>query len=83
MGVDYYQPLIDYMDKMAQEGTISKDDLHYIIATEDIKEAQCHIRLHMKDHYKVKRSTRSWILGERKSKKLRKRTSQQSEVQKK
>ena len=39
----YYQPLFDYMEDMALQGTISKEDLSLVLLTDSIAEAAGHI----------------------------------------
>src|SRR6201999_437030 len=42
-GEEYYQPLFDYMETMAREGTISKEDLALVLLTDSVAEAINHI----------------------------------------
>ncbi|MDZ4748218.1 MAG: TIGR00730 family Rossman fold protein, partial [Saprospiraceae bacterium] len=39
MGKEYYTPLMEYLDFMLANGTISKEDLHYVTLTDDPEEA--------------------------------------------
>lgn len=65
MGTEYYTPLMDYLDLMLREGTISKEDLHLVKLTDDHDIAMEHIEKYVKSHYKVKRRRAFWILGEK------------------
>lgn len=46
MGKDYWQPLMDFVYKMADEGTISPDDPELIFFTDDVDEAVAHLKRH-------------------------------------
>lgn len=66
MGREYYQPLVDYMGDMLKAGTISEQDLKLVLLTDDVAEAQEHIRKYVQTHYKVvKRRKPLWWLLER------------------
>ncbi len=54
-GVDYYQPLMDYLHLMVEQGTISPDDLKLVKLTDDIDEGMEHIRKYILKNYKVKK----------------------------
>ena len=71
MGSDYYTPLMDYLELMLREGTISRDDLNYVKLTDDPDEAIRHIEKYVRSHYKVRRRKGFWILGEKIRKKIR------------
>ena len=43
MGKDYWQPLMDFVYRMAEEGTISPDDPELIFFTDDIEDAVAHL----------------------------------------
>jgi predicted Rossmann-fold nucleotide-binding protein len=68
MGKTYYQPLMDYLQIMISEGTISKEDLNYVTLTDDTNEAIYILEKYITDHYKIRRRKGFWILGERKRK---------------
>lgn len=68
MGKTYYQPLMDYLQIMISEGTISKEDLNYVTLTDDTNEAIYILEKYITEHYKVRRRKGFWILGERKRK---------------
>ncbi|GAB4020173.1 LOG family protein [Spirosoma koreense] len=66
MGRDYYQPLLAYMQDMIRAGTILEKDLHYVCLTDDLTEAQQHIRSYVQQNYKViRRRKPMWWLLER------------------
>lgn len=46
MGRDYWQPLMDFLYKMADEGMISPQDPDLIFFTDDIDDAAAHIQRH-------------------------------------
>jgi len=69
MGKDYYQPLMEYLDLMITEGTISKDDLQYVKVTDDPAETILHLEKYIKENYKIRKRKGFWILGERRRKK--------------
>ncbi|MEM1082658.1 MAG: TIGR00730 family Rossman fold protein [Verrucomicrobiota bacterium] len=46
MGKDYWQPLMDFVYKMAEAGTISPEDPELIFFTDDPKEAVAHLQRH-------------------------------------
>lgn len=46
MGRDYWQPLMDFVYRMAEEGMISPDDPELIFFTDDVKEAAAHLQRH-------------------------------------
>lgn len=64
MGHDYYQPLLDFMQDMIREGTIGEKDLQYVCLTDDVAEAQQHIRTYVQQNYKVvhRRKPLWWLL---------------------
>ena len=46
MGKDYWQPLMDFVYRMAEEGTISPDDPELIFFTDDVEDAVAHLQRH-------------------------------------
>jgi uncharacterized protein (TIGR00730 family) len=52
---EYYQPLMDYMGFLANEGTISENDLRLVLLTDNIDEAMDHIRTYITGHYTIKK----------------------------
>ncbi len=66
MGMDYYEPLRNYIQFMISEGTISPEDLSLILFTDSADEAVAHIRQFISTNYKaVKRNKPVWWLFER------------------
>jgi len=65
IGTEYYREVQLMMEKMIAEKTISPDDQHLILFTDDITEAESHIRQYITSHYKIVRKP-LWWLGERK-----------------
>ena len=68
MGMDYYQPLLDYIKFMAAEGTISPADLDLLLFTDDTDAALEHIRQYISVNYKVVKRRRlrpAWWLFEK------------------
>ncbi len=53
-GKKYFQPLFDYIELMSEQETISKEDLQYILLTDDFDEAIAHIASYIKVNYKIK-----------------------------
>jgi uncharacterized protein (TIGR00730 family) len=46
MGKDYWQPLMDFVHRMAEEGMISPDDPNLIFFTDDVEDAAAHLQRH-------------------------------------
>ncbi|HEY6976846.1 MAG TPA: TIGR00730 family Rossman fold protein [Chitinophagaceae bacterium] len=53
-GKNYYKPLIDNIRFMAEQGTISEDDMKLVLLTDDIDEAMEHITKYISTNYKIK-----------------------------
>jgi uncharacterized protein (TIGR00730 family) len=68
MGKDYWQPLMDFVYQMAEEGTISPDDPELIFFTDDIEEASAHLQRLAVRQFGLRRSQQPKairILGEK------------------
>ncbi len=68
MGRDYWQNLLELLDRMVVDGTISVSDLQLLIVTDDVDEAMAHVRSHAVEQFgltRAKAPRRWWILGER------------------
>ncbi|HMZ45241.1 MAG TPA: TIGR00730 family Rossman fold protein [Chitinophagaceae bacterium] len=65
-GKKYFQPLINYIEEMIEQKTISKEDLNLLLVTDDFEEAINHIKAYVHKHYKVKPRKRLWWLFEKK-----------------
>lgn len=62
-GKDYYKELWEYLEFMAQAGTISREDLSLVKLTDNIDEAMEHILSYIRKNYKVKQRRRlPWLL---------------------
>lgn len=65
-GKNYYKSLIDNINFMAEEGTISAEDMNLVLLTDDIDEAIAHIKKYITDNYKIiKRVPYSWLFERR------------------
>lgn len=64
-GKEYYRELWEYLEYMAQNGTISRDDLKLVMLTDDREEAMHHIYTYIKSNYKVKAREKKWWLFEK------------------
>jgi uncharacterized protein (TIGR00730 family) len=64
-GKAYYKELWEYMEYMAGQGTISKEDLLLVLMTDSIEEAMEHINKYIKTNYVVKPRKRLWWLLEK------------------
>ncbi len=65
-GKNYYKPLMDNINFMAEQGTISPEDMNLVLLTDDIDEAIAHIKKYITDNYKiVSRVPYSWLFEKR------------------
>jgi uncharacterized protein (TIGR00730 family) len=64
-GKEYYQPLMEMIGWMVQQGTISKEDLSLVLMTDDAEEAMHHIQTYVQSNYKVKPRKHYWWLMEK------------------
>lgn len=65
-GKEYYAELWQYLEYMAQNGTINREDLALVKLTDNIDEAMDHILSYIKKNYKVlPRKRRLWLLERR------------------
>lgn len=64
-GKDYYQPLVEMIEWMVTQETISKEDLSLVLLTDDAEEAMNHIQTYVKANYKVRPRKRYWWLMEK------------------
>ena len=64
MGMDYYRPLQEYIKFMAEQGTISTEDLDLLLFTDDTDAALEHIRQYISINYKIEKRRRPiwWLL---------------------
>jgi uncharacterized protein (TIGR00730 family) len=64
-GKEYYEPLLEVMEHMAEKGTISQEDMSLVLLTDDVTEAMEHIRKYIMSNYKIKPRKRFWWLFEK------------------
>lgn len=64
-GKEYYQPLMDYVNFMSNQGTIAETDIELLLLTDDFDEAMQHITSYVSNNYKVKPRKRHWWLFEK------------------
>ena len=64
-GKSFYQPLMDYMNFMAAQKTISVEDMNLVLLTDSAEEAMDHIRKYITTNYKVRPRKRLWWLFEK------------------
>ena len=55
MGKDYWQPLMDFVYKMAEEGTISAEDPDILFFTDQVEEAVAHLQRHAVRQFDLRR----------------------------
>ena len=55
MGKDFWQPLMDFVYKMAEEGTISPEDPDLIFFTDSVDEAKAHLQRHAVRQFGLRR----------------------------
>ena len=65
-GKEYHAPLLKNIEWMAEQGTISRDDLKLVLITDDIDEAVTYISTYISTNYKVKPRRRIRWLFEKK-----------------
>ena len=68
MGKDYYQPMVEFLEAMVREKTISVEDLDLLLLTDSIDEAMTHLQQHAIDKFGLTRRGAprpSILLGER------------------
>lgn len=68
MGLEYHEQLMRYFEALIQEATVSSTDFQHILFTDDIAQAEQHIRnfTEMSPEKRVQIDAPLWILGERK-----------------
>ncbi|MFM7646430.1 MAG: TIGR00730 family Rossman fold protein [Sphingomonadales bacterium] len=64
-GKSFYQPLMNTIDKMLDEKTISSSDLEQVLFTDSVDEAMTHIQKYIRSNYQVKPRKRRWWLFEK------------------
>ncbi len=63
-GKEFYRELWDYMHYLAEQGTVSKEDLALVRLTDSIPEAMAHIETFIRKTYPAKPRKRRWWLFE-------------------
>jgi uncharacterized protein (TIGR00730 family) len=64
-GKSFYQPLMETIDKMLEEKTISASDLELLLFTDSVDEAMAHIQKYIRSNYTIKPRKRRWWLLEK------------------
>ena len=65
-GKEYHQQLMESIEWMAHQGTISKEDMNLVLVTDSIDEAMDHIRAYISTNFKVKpRNRLRWLFEKR------------------
>jgi uncharacterized protein (TIGR00730 family) len=64
-GKSFYQPVIDYMNYMVEQKTVSPEDLKLVLLTDSVEEAMQHISKYITSNYTVKPRKRLWWLLEK------------------
>jgi uncharacterized protein (TIGR00730 family) len=65
-GKEFYSELWESMQRLAERGTISKQDMDLVLFTDDIDEAMDHITKYIRTNYKILPRKRLWWLLEKK-----------------
>src|SRR6185503_18445245 len=64
-GKEYYKELMEAIHFMAKHGTISKEDLHLVLLTDDVNEAMDHIHTYITTNYRIKPRKKFWLFEKR------------------
>lgn len=64
-GKEYYQPMMEMVDAMIEEGTVSRDDINLVYLTDSVDEAINYIHNYIRENYQVKPRRRRWWLFEK------------------
>ena len=64
-GKEYYKELMEAIHFMAEKGTISKEDLHLVLLTDDVNEAMDHIHTYITTNYRIKPRKKFWLFEKR------------------
>lgn len=65
-GKDFYKELWEYFEYMAEQGTISREDLNLVLLTDNVHEAMDHIHHYIRTNYKVRPRNRfPWLFEKR------------------
>ena len=63
-GKKYYQHFMEYIGFMAEQGTISPEDLSLVLLTDSIEEGMDHIKSYIDKNYQIKPIKKLWWLFE-------------------
>lgn len=63
-GREYYKDLIETIENMVKQGTISKEDMSLLLCTDDEDDAMNHIRSFVETNYKIKPRKKHWWMFE-------------------
>ncbi len=64
-GKKYFEPLMEMIEHMCHEGTISREDLDLVLFTDDYDEAINHVSVYVSQNYKVRYRKKFWWLFEK------------------
>lgn len=64
-GTAYYTDLWEYMQQMAEKGTINKDDLKLVLLSDSIEDSMIHIQTYLTKNFTVRKRKRLWWLFEK------------------
>jgi hypothetical protein len=68
IGTHYWEPLVEFLNRMAIERTIEAADLKLLLVTDDLDEAARHLEMHAIEQFGLRKRRQpqpSWWLGER------------------
>jgi uncharacterized protein (TIGR00730 family) len=74
MGLEYHKYILEHIDMMKDEKTISESDLSLILFTDSVEEAVEHVLTYTTDRFKLSLKSRPkplWLLGEKTYKKMK------------
>jgi len=63
-GKEYWSKMMEFVDVMKEEGTISDKDKELFMITDSVEEGMEYIKRFIKEHFKPKKNNPSWIIGE-------------------
>lgn len=64
-GKEFYTPLMNTIQEMAEKGTISPIDMNLVLLTDSHEDAMTHITTYIRTNYKIKPRKRLWWLLEK------------------
>ena len=54
VGSAYWQPLVEFLDRMVADGAIDRTDLQLVLITDDVDEVVRHLRVHAVEHFRLR-----------------------------